>query len=248
MRARRLLVATGLVDELPDVPGLSKRWGRDVHHCVYCHGWEVRDTKIGVLGSFHQALMFRQMSDDVTLFPNGGPELTDQQWEQLAGLGVAVVDGPVTGLRIDDQDHLAGVLLGSGAVVPVRHLVVAPSFVARAGFLDGLDLPLRDHHRGVGEQLAVDASGFTGVAGIWAAGNVSDLLAGVPAAAAAGVGAAAAINMDLLTADAERAAALRTPPQHTPHGAAFAPAMEAEVSRRTLGTRVHGLDSPTAEV
>lgn len=254
VRARRLLVATGLVDELPDVPGLSKRWGRDVHHCVYCHGWEVRDTKIGVLGSFHQALMFRQLSDDVTLFPNGGPELTDQQWEQLAGLGVAVVDGPVTGLRIDDRDRLAGVLLGSGAVVPVHHLVVAPYFVARAGFLDGLDLPLRDHPRGVGKQLAVDAGGFTGVAGIWAAGNVSDLLAGVPAAAAAGVGAAAAINTDLLTVDAERAAALRTPPQHTPPSAAFAPfdafapAMEAEVSRRILGTRVHGLDSPTAEL
>lgn len=53
--ARRVLVTTGLTDALPDVPGLVERWGRDVLHCVYCHGWEVRDRPIGVLGSFHQA-------------------------------------------------------------------------------------------------------------------------------------------------------------------------------------------------
>ncbi|MFD0662507.1 hypothetical protein [Thermocatellispora tengchongensis] len=50
VRARRLLVTTGLVDELPDVPGLAERWGREVLHCPYCHGWEVRDQPIGVLG------------------------------------------------------------------------------------------------------------------------------------------------------------------------------------------------------
>jgi thioredoxin reductase len=64
LHARRVLVATGLVDELPAVPGLRDRWGRDVVHCPYCHGWEVRDQAIGVLAtgpmSVHQALLFRQ--------------------------------------------------------------------------------------------------------------------------------------------------------------------------------------------
>src|SRR5690242_19854907 len=72
LRAKRLLVTAGLVDELPDVPGLRERWGRDVVHCPYCHGWEVRDQPIGVLGSgpmsVHQALLFRQLSDDVMFF------------------------------------------------------------------------------------------------------------------------------------------------------------------------------------
>ena len=72
VHARRLLVTTGLVDELPDVPGLRERWGRDVLHCPYCHGWEVRDRAIGVLAttarSMHQALLFRQLSADVTYF------------------------------------------------------------------------------------------------------------------------------------------------------------------------------------
>ncbi|WP_306806335.1 hypothetical protein [Streptomyces sp. SKN60] len=201
-------------------------------HCVYCHGWEVRDRRIGVLGNVHQALLFRQLSEDVTLFRHTGAELTDEQWQQLAGLGIGVVDGEVAGLEIDDEDRLAGVRLVAGPVVPVRELAVAPRFVARVGFLAGLGLPLREHPMGLGEQLAADASGFTGVAGVWAAGNVSDVLAGVPAAAAAGVTAAAAINNDLLTADARRAAASRAAGDSVFGGAA-----EAEAARRVLGVQ-----------
>ncbi|MEU9047600.1 MULTISPECIES: NAD(P)/FAD-dependent oxidoreductase [unclassified Kitasatospora] len=240
VRARRVLVTTGLVDELPDVPGLAARWGRDVLHCVYCHGWEVRDRAIGVLGSFHQALLFRQLSADVTLFLHAGTELTQEQWEQLAGLGVGVVEGRVGGLVVDsEQDRLTGVRLVSGVTVPVQELVVAPRFVARAGFLSGLGLTVQEHPMGIGEQVRADGSGFTGVAGVWAAGNVSDVLAGVPQAMAAGVGAAAAINMNLLLDDAGRAAESRAA---VPSADVFSGAMEAEVSRRVLGTRVHGLD------
>ncbi|MEU4744476.1 NAD(P)/FAD-dependent oxidoreductase, partial [Actinosynnema sp. NPDC023658] len=87
VRARRVLVTTGLVDELPDVPGLRERWGRDVVHCPYCHGYEVRDQAIGVLASgpmsMHQALLFRQLSADVTFFSHTAPPNAEQA-EQLA--------------------------------------------------------------------------------------------------------------------------------------------------------------------
>lgn len=224
VRARRVLVTTGLTDEHPDVPGLAERWGHDVLHCVYCHGWEVRDTAIGVLGSFHQALLFRQMSPDVTRFRHTGTELSDEQWGQLAGLGVAVADGEVTGLHIDNEDRLAGVRLVSGNLVPVRNLVVAPRFVARAGFLGGLGLSVIAHPSGAGEQVRVDPAGFTGVEGVWAAGNVADVFAGVSAAAAA-----AAMHTDLLMVDAKVAAAARTV-----DAGPFSGAMEAEVSRWVL--------------
>ena len=69
---RRVLVTTGVVDELPSLPGVAELWGRDVVHCPYCHGWEMRDRAIGVLGrgpaSVHQALLFRQWSADLTFF------------------------------------------------------------------------------------------------------------------------------------------------------------------------------------
>ncbi|MCA1598029.1 MAG: NAD(P)/FAD-dependent oxidoreductase, partial [Chloroflexi bacterium] len=101
--ARRLLVATGLVDELPDVPGVAERWGRDVLHCPYCHGWEVRDQAIGVLATgpmaVHQAQLFRQLSADVTLFLHTQPELTDEESEQLAARGITVVRGAVVSLE-----------------------------------------------------------------------------------------------------------------------------------------------------
>ena len=75
--ARRLLAATGLRDVLPDVPGLAARWGVDVLHCPYCHGWEVRDKRIGILATgpaaVHQALLFQQLSPHVTLLQHTGP-------------------------------------------------------------------------------------------------------------------------------------------------------------------------------
>jgi thioredoxin reductase len=103
VRARRLLVATGLVDELPDVPGVRERWGRDVLHCPYCHGWEVRDQAIGVLASgplsVHQALLFRQLSDDITYFSHSLAP-SDEQAEQLTSRGIRVVDGDVASLVV----------------------------------------------------------------------------------------------------------------------------------------------------
>jgi thioredoxin reductase len=93
--ARRLLVATGVVDELPDVAGLRERWGRDVLHCPYCHGWEVRDRAIAVLATtpmaLHQALLFRQLSDDVTYLQHGGAPLGAEAAGQLAARGIPVV-------------------------------------------------------------------------------------------------------------------------------------------------------------
>ena len=102
--ARRLLVTTGLTDELPDVAGLRGRWGRDVVHCPYCHGWEVRDQAIGVLASnpmsVHQALLFRQLSDDVTFFTHTMAPLDDDEAEKLTAMGIRVVPGEVEALKI----------------------------------------------------------------------------------------------------------------------------------------------------
>src|SRR5215210_2265041 len=141
--ARRLLITTGLVDELPDVPGVRERWGRDVLHCPYCHGWEVRDQPIGVLASgpraAHQALLFRQWSADVILFLHTAPRPTDEEAEKLAARGIAVVEGEVASLKIV-EDRLAGVRMGGGEVVALRALALMPSFVARMEMFKGLGL------------------------------------------------------------------------------------------------------------
>jgi thioredoxin reductase len=212
--ARRLLVTSGLVDELPDVAGLRERWGRDVLHCPYCHGWEVRDQAVGVLSSgpmsVHQALLFRQLTTDVTFFSHTLPP-TPEQAEQLAARGIAVVDGEVAAVEVVD-DRLAGVRLRDGTMVRREAAVVATRMVARAGFLDGLGLRAIEHPSGVGEYIPADPTGQTEVAGVWVAGNVTDLTAQVGAAAAGAATAAARINADLVMEETEAAvAAVRVP-------------------------------------
>jgi thioredoxin reductase len=206
--ARRLLVTTGLVDELPDVPGVRERWGRDVLHCPYCHGWEVRDRPIGVLASgpvaVHQALLFRQLTADLTLFLHTAPEPTDEEAEQLAARGITVVEGEVASLEVH-EDRLTGVRLQNGEVISRSAVVVGPRFAARAGMLAGLGLETTTHPSGMGEHVEADATGLTAVPGVWVAGNVTDPTAQVLGSANAGVMAGAAINADLMAEDTERA-------------------------------------------
>ncbi|WP_306205767.1 NAD(P)/FAD-dependent oxidoreductase [Actinoplanes sp. RD1] len=207
-RARRLLVATGLADELPDVPGLRELWGQDVIHCPYCHGWEVRDRAIGVLASgpmsVHQALLFRQLSDDLVYFG----AVAGEDAEKFEALGIRVVSATVTGLEIVGN-RLAGVRLADGTVISREALAVATRMVARAGFLSDLGLHPVDHPSGAGQHYPGDATGRTDVPGVWVAGNVTDLAAQVGSAAAAGALAGAHINADLVAEDARHAVLIR---------------------------------------
>ncbi|HOZ60322.1 MAG TPA: NAD(P)/FAD-dependent oxidoreductase [Nakamurella multipartita] len=207
VRARRLLVTTGVVDELPAIDGLRAHWGTGVLHCPYCHGWEARDQAIGVLAtgpmSIHQALLFRQLSDDVVFFAHG-TDPTPESRATLAAVGIAVVEGTVRAVKTAGG-RVAGVRLADGTVVPRHSLVVASRPVARADFLRGLGLELVEHPSGAGQHLPVDAMGRTDVAGVWAAGNVTEPFAQVGAAAAAGAFAAAQINADLVLEQARLA-------------------------------------------
>ncbi|MBB6628409.1 NAD(P)/FAD-dependent oxidoreductase [Nocardioides sp. KIGAM211] len=209
LAARRLLVATGLVDELPDLPGLAERWGRDVLHCPYCHGFEVRDRAIGILwrgpASLHHALMFRQLSDDVVVLLDGHAAPEGEVAEQLAAFGVRVVAGSVAEVVVED-DRLTGVRLADGEVVARDALVVAPRFTARSPLLESLGVEPVDQLMGdtvVGSHYPhQDPSGTTSVPGVWVAGNVTELMAQVMASAAAGLMAGARINYDLIEEDA----------------------------------------------
>ncbi|MDE3722054.1 NAD(P)/FAD-dependent oxidoreductase [Nocardiopsis sp. N85] len=238
LRARRLLVTTGLADEFPDVAGLRERWGRDVLHCPYCHGWEVRDRRIGVLStgpmSVHQALLMRQLSEDVVFFAHTAPEIGAEDRERLAARGIEVVEGEV--VAVDSaEDRLTGVRLADGRVVEREAVAIATRMVARAGFLAELGLVVREHPMGVGEHVHTEFGGRTEVPGVWAAGNVTDLVAQVGAAAAAGTMAGAQINGDLVMEEADRAVA------GARAGAGFSAEAEAEAHVMVAGERRHGL-------
>ncbi|RSD21397.1 NAD(P)/FAD-dependent oxidoreductase [Amycolatopsis eburnea] len=196
LTARRVLVATGVHDDLPDLPGLRESWGTDAVTCPYCHGYEVRDQPLGVLGtepmSVEHALLVRQWSPDVVYFAHTAPP-SEADRERLDARGIRVVDGVVTAVR-REGGRLTGIELGD-------------RFVARTAlFLRTRTVPHDELLRGLGYvEGAVDPSGKTSVPGVWAAGNVVDARATVIIAAAQGAAAAGALNHDLVTEDVERA-------------------------------------------
>ncbi|SEC29386.1 Thioredoxin reductase [Streptomyces misionensis] len=207
-RARQLVVATGLRDELPPLPGLAERFGRDVLHCPYCHGWEARDLPTGVLAtsalSVHQALMVTQWSKDVRLFLHRVPEaeLADEDLRRLAVAGVEVVPGEVAGLVVAD-DRLTGVRLADGTVHDREVLYAAPRPVPRNELFVRLGAELRETP--FGAYPVIDERGLTTVPGLWAAGNASGFAEQVVNAASRGYRAGAAINGELLFADLDAA-------------------------------------------
>ncbi|BBH71405.1 methyltransferase [Actinoplanes sp. OR16] len=211
VRARRLLVTTGLVDELPAIDGLRQRWGRDVAHCPYCHGWELRDQRIGVIVSsplaFHATQMWRQLSPHVLYLLNGGPAPVGEQAEELAARGIAVVAERIASVQVAG-DRITGVRLETGAVVAVDALAVGPRFVARSAFLASLGLEPADFAMNghvLGSHIPADPNGATAVPGVWVAGNVTNLGATVAVAAAAAQTTGAMINMDLIAEETREA-------------------------------------------
>ncbi|MGW5123347.1 NAD(P)/FAD-dependent oxidoreductase [Streptomyces sp. NPDC004069] len=210
VHARQMVVATGLKDELPAVPGLAERFGRDVLHCPYCHGWEVRDQAFGVFAttplSVHQALMVTQWSKDVTLFLHrvGEDALTDDDLRRLAAAGVHVVPGEVAGVVVE-ADRLTGVRLADGTTHAREALFVAPRALPQTGLLQQLGAELRETP--FGSFPVIDERGLTTVPGLWAAGNASGFAEQVVNAASRGYRAGAAINGELLFADLDAAVA-----------------------------------------
>ncbi|WP_374201230.1 NAD(P)/FAD-dependent oxidoreductase [Streptomyces mayonensis] len=208
VRARRLIVTTGLRDELPDVSGVAERFGRDVLHCPFCHGWEVRDEPFGVLAagpqSVHQALMVSRWSADVRLFLHtvAEEELSDEDLRRLAAAGVGVVPGEVAGLRVED-DRLTGVLLADGTAHDRSVVFVAPKAVPQTGLMERLGAEL--HETPFGAYPVVDATGRTTVPGVWTAGNAMGFAEQVVHAASGGYRAAAAIVGDLIMSDLDAA-------------------------------------------
>ena len=206
--ARRLLVATGLRDELPDVPGLAARWGIDVLHCPYCHGFQVLDKRIGVLATgptaVHQALLFRQLSPYVTLLLHTGPAPGGEQRDQLRARGIPVTEGTVAEIEADPAG-LTGVRLANGRHIELDAVVVAPRMHARADLLAPLGLKPAEVLIGdypVGTHIEADPTGATAVPGVWVAGNLATVQAQVITSAAAGLAAGAAINLDLVLEEA----------------------------------------------
>ena len=202
LEARRVLVTTGLVDELPAIDGLRARWGKDVLHCPYCHGYEVRGKRLAVLGgtpeSAQHALLIRQWSSDVVYFPHTDT-LSETDREQLTARAIGIVEGQVGTVAIT-QDHLSGIQMADGRLIARDAAFVRPVMRPNSALLEQLECAT--DARG---WVEADATGLTSQQGVWVAGNVRNPRAQVITAAGEGSAAAIAINNDLVADDVRQA-------------------------------------------
>jgi thioredoxin reductase len=199
VQARHVLLTTGAVDELPDVAAARERWGRDLLHCPYCHGWEVRDQPLGVLGtgagSVEYAHLIRQWTDDLVFFTHA-LSVTATERAALEARGIDVVHGTVARLAIE-SDRLRAVELSDGRTVERAALFFRPALgpnPLNVGAVLGCDL----HADWL---LQVDQNGRTSVPRVWAAGNAANARAQVITAAGEGSAVAIAINTELVSND-----------------------------------------------
>lgn len=203
--ARRVLAATGLVDELPDIDGLAEHWGGDVIHCPFCHGFEVRDRRIVQLVThpmgLHPTALFRQLSPELTVIVHDGVDVDRSQLQILRAAGVDIVDGRVERVVTGDDGHVAAVELAGGRRIAADAVVVSPRFRVRAEPFVPLGLHTSPHPTGLGDVVETDATGATAVPGLYAAGNVTDPSQQVLHAAANGSRVGAMISFDLADDD-----------------------------------------------
>jgi thioredoxin reductase len=195
LEAGRVLLATGMQYEVPALPGVAELWGKDVFHCPYCHGWEVRDRPLGVLGrqgGVHRALLLRGWSADVVLLADGLADLDDAERDRLARARVKVIERRVRGLRARDG-RLAAVLFDDGGEFPREGLLVRAPLKPRSLLASDLGAAMTDYG-----QVNVDGFGQTTVPDLYAAGDICLEVPQVSTAIGAGAVAGAVINDHLL--------------------------------------------------
>jgi thioredoxin reductase len=207
VRARRVVLATGVVDELPEIPGLGERWGATVLHCPYCHGYEVADGRLGVLAtserSLHLALLLPDWSADVTLFTNGAVAPDVAQRDALSARGVLVDERPVEAL-VGDAPALAGIRLQGGVIVPLDALFTGFRTRVAGPIAEQLGCAFDDGP--VGQIIRTDERKETSVPGVFAAGDAARSFANATLAAADGVIAGMGAHQSLALAHASHSA------------------------------------------
>ncbi|WP_153503417.1 bifunctional NAD(P)/FAD-dependent oxidoreductase/class I SAM-dependent methyltransferase [Cumulibacter manganitolerans] len=207
--ARRVLAATGIVDRLPAIDGLTEHWGTSVIHCPFCHGYEVRDRRVVQIAdhpaALHTAALFRQLTDRHTLVLHPGVDRAAEELGALRGAGVRIVEA-VARRVLSENGRLTAVELGDGTVLGADAVAISSAFAPRIEPFAALGPRTTAHPSGLGEVVERDALGETSVAGLYAAGNLVDPGQQVLQAAADGSKVGAAIAYSLANEDIADAA------------------------------------------
>jgi len=198
LKASKLLLAFGVVDLLPDLPGLRERWGQTALPCPYCHGYEVKGRRLGVLhtfpGSSHQAMLISDWGP-TTYFLNGQPVPDEATMAKLAQREITVEPAPVMGLE-GQAPAITGLRLKDGRMTPIETLFLGTRTRLASSLAEQLGCAIDDGP--VGPVIRTDSSKLTTVPGVYAAGDIAQFGANATLASAAGVFAGVSLHQSLI--------------------------------------------------
>ncbi|WP_339721051.1 NAD(P)/FAD-dependent oxidoreductase [uncultured Paraglaciecola sp.] len=196
--AKKLILASGVQDELPNIPGLLEHWGKSVIHCPYCHGYELSNRELGVLAnhplSAHQAAMIPDWGP-TTLFTQGNFMPDDKQLTMLTKRGVKVENAPITGINGDGK-NITSVALADGSERALQGLYVAPKISAITPIVKALNCESEDSP--LGEIIKVNEFKQTSVSNVYAAGDMSNPMQNGSLAITSGVMAGISVHQSLI--------------------------------------------------
>ena len=194
--SRKLLLATGVCDNLPDTPGFRELYGRSVFHCPYCDGWEVRDQPLAIYGRGDRgvglSLELTAWSRDLVLCTDGEGDVDEESRARLERNGIAIREGRIAAL-VHEDGQLTAIRFEDGTLLPRRALFFTTGQFQRSGLLQ--DLGCEFNEKGT---VMTGKYETTHLPGLFVAGDASRKVQWVVVAAAEGAEAAFAINTDLL--------------------------------------------------
>lgn len=194
--AQKILFATGVKDIMPSIKGFAECWGISVLHCPYCHGYEVRNVRTGILASgetaFETSKLIQHWTNDLTLLTNGDPELTEIQIHLIHELGINIIKKEISELEHEDG-YVKSVIFSDGTTFEPKAIYSRVAFEQHCNAPAELGCEFTDHGH-----IAVDFLGKTSVDGVYAAGDNTTPMRSVSVAVAAGTKAGAAINLELI--------------------------------------------------
>lgn len=193
--ARRLIFATGIIDQMPGIPGFSECWGKSVLHCPYCHGYEVRNEPTGILGNgeygFEFSALISNWTSQLTLFTNGKSTLTPDQNSRLAARQIPIVEKEIEKLDLI-QGYLQRVIFKDGTVSFLKALYARPAFVQHCPIPQQMGCELTEDG-----YIKVDMNQKTSVHGVYACGDNTTRIRTVANAVAMGTTAGMMLNKEL---------------------------------------------------
>ncbi|PZX50154.1 NAD(P)/FAD-dependent oxidoreductase [Algoriphagus chordae] len=196
---KKLILATGVTDIMPEIPGFAECWGISVIHCPYCHGYEVRNQKTGIMANgdfgYEFGKLITNWTEDLTIFTNGKSTLTEEQTAKLMAKGVQIID-----TEIEQIEHTNGkieqLILKDGSKLPLQALYAKADFVQNGNIPSSLEIELTDHGH-----IKVDMMQKTSIPGVYACGDNTTQFRSVSFAVSTGTMAGAACNKELVDAE-----------------------------------------------